>query len=228
MLPQFSEHLSQRANEQLEVLGVEVQTGARVQAISRGRVQLEHGEILAQNIIWAAGVAASPITRKLGVPLDRAGRIQVQPDLSLPGHPEVFALGDLALVLDEHGQPVPGIAPAAMQMAGYAARVIETELNSSRRPTHPFVYWDKGTMATIGRSAGVARIKGVEISGLFAWLGWLGIHLIFLIGFRNKVSVMLNWIHSYFTYRRGSRIITGLAEPRPSRACRDSASPHAQ
>jgi NADH:ubiquinone reductase (H+-translocating) len=188
-------------------------------------------------VIWAAGVSAVPLTQKLGVELDRQGRVKVNPDLSLPGHPEVFAIGDMALVLREDGQPTPGVSPAAMQMARHVARIIKRELDETllgranvlvspnctenardqgsrgRSPSRaglrpPFKYWDKGTMATIGRSAAVAWIGRLHFSGWFAWLTWLYVHLIFLIGFRNKLAVLLEWTYSYFTYKRGARIVT--------------------
>jgi NADH dehydrogenase len=212
--------LAASATEQLRDLGVQVRTSTRVQNITRGRVQLENGEMIeAENIIWAAGVSATPLTRKLGVDLDKAGRVKVKPDLSLPGHPEVFAIGDMALLFRENGEPVPGVSPAAMQEARHVARIIEEELNAAApdytaRP--PFHYWDKGTMATIGRSAAVAYIGPLKLTGFAAWIIWLFVHLIFLIGFRNKLAVLLQWIYSYFTYKRGARIITGLPQtPRP-------------
>lgn len=212
ILSHLPEHLSENALEQLEKLGVEVRLNTRVQNIASKCVELVGGEMIhAENTIWAAGVAASPLTKKLGVELDRAGRVKVNPDLSLPDHPEVFAIGDLALVMDEDGKPVPGVSPAAMQMAGHVSNIIREELSFPGRMERPaFKYWDKGTMATIGRSAAVAKIKSFEFTGYFAWLAWLFIHLIFLVGFRNKVSVLLSWAYSYVTYKRGSRIITGL------------------
>ena len=210
ILAGFSEDLSAKGRQQLERLGVEVRTDTRVQSISRHCVQLEHGEIRAENIIWAAGVAATPLNATLGAPQDRGGRVKVRPDLTLPGRPEVFAIGDMALVLDAAGKPVPGVSPAAMQMARYAARVIEADLQKSGAPREPFRYWDKGAMATIGRSAGVAQIGKIHLAGFPAWLMWLVVHLIFLLGFRNKISVLLQWAYSYFTYRRGARIITGI------------------
>jgi NADH dehydrogenase len=186
--------------------------------IQRGEVKVQstRGEekFVAENILWAAGVAGSPLTRKLGVELDRAGRVKVASDLSLPGHPEVFAIGDLALVLDAQGKPVPGVSPAAMQMARHVADIIEDSLAGkplSGRP--PFRYWDKGTMATIGRSAAVAKVGPLELTGLLAWLAWLFIHLLFLVGFRNKAGVLLHWIYSYFTYKRGARIVFGTGNP---------------
>jgi NADH:ubiquinone reductase (H+-translocating) len=214
VLAQFSPGLSASAERQLKALGVEVQTDTKVKSISEGRVDLENGETIhAGNIIWAAGVSASPLTRKLGVELDRADRVKVNPDLSVPGHPEVFAIGDMALVLGADGKPVPGVSPAAMQMAKHAARLIEKELRlGCNRTRPPFQYWDKGSMATIGRSAAVAQMGRLEFSGYPAWLAWLGVHLIFLIGFRNKAAVLLQWAYSYFTYKRGARIITGLSD----------------
>jgi NADH dehydrogenase len=213
VLAQFSPELSASAERQLKVLGVEVRTATKVKSINQGRVDLENGEtIFAENIIWAAGVSASPLTQTLGVELDRTGRVKVNPDLSVPGYPEVFAIGDMALVLGEGGKPVPGVSPAAMQMAKHVARLIETELVLGRKsPRPPFQYRDKGSMATIGRSAAVAKMGRFEFSGFPAWLAWLGVHLIFLIGFRNKVAVLWQWAYSYFTYKRGARIITGLS-----------------
>lgn len=214
ILATFGDHLADSAREQLERLGVEVRVSTRVKAISSKCVVLDNGEIiLAENIIWAAGVAASPLTKKLGVDLDRGGRIQVNPDLSVPGHPEVFAIGDMVTVRNPDGAIVPGVAPAAMQMARYVNRIIHEELEFPGRKVHPpFAYWDKGSMATIGRSAAVAKIKNFEISGFFAWVAWLTIHLLFLVGLRNKIAVVFNWVYSYVTYKRGARIITGLKE----------------
>ena len=219
ILNHLSPELSVSAQNQLQALGVEVRTSTRVQAIRKGAVELTDGSVInAQNIFWAAGVSANPLSRKLGVELDRAGRVKVLPDLSLPGRPEVFVVGDMALVIDQHGVQVPGVSPAAMQMAKHCARLIEDELNDpligapdagrSRPPRPAFRYWDKGTMATIGRSAAVAKIGQVEFSGFPAWLAWLGVHLLFLIGFRNKAAVLLDWGYSYFAYKRGARIVT--------------------
>jgi NADH dehydrogenase len=214
LLGQFSERLAAKATARLNRLGVEVRTNIRVEAIGDGFLQLADGtRIESANIIWAAGVSAHPLTRTLGVELDRAGRVCVQPDLSVPGHPEAFAIGDLALVRDERGQPVPGVSPAAMQMAQHVAQIIECELrrpgvSSACRPV--FHYWNKGTMATIGRSAAVAQLGKLEFDGWLAWAAWLLVHLIFLVGFRNKAAVLLQWTYSYFTYKRGSRIVTGI------------------
>jgi NADH dehydrogenase len=214
VLAQYSPKLSASAEQQLKALGVEVRTATKVKSISQGRVDLENGEtIFAENIIWAAGVSASSLTPKLGVELDRVGRVKVNPDLSVPGYPEVFAIGDMALVLGADGKPVPGVSPAAMQMAKHVAKLIERELVPGKKPSRPpFQYRDKGSMATIGRSAAVAKMGRLEFSGFPAWLAWLGVHLIFLIGFRNKLAVLLQWAYAYFTYKRGARIITGLSD----------------
>ena len=214
ILPQFSACLSAKAQQQLERLGVEVRTNTKVESIGDGYLVSANGQrIDSANIIWAAGISAHPITRKLGVELDRSGRVRVNPDLSLPGHPEVFAIGDLAAVTDQNGNLVPGVSAGAMQMAQHVARILKVELNaggsgSTQRPA--FRYWNRGTMATIGRSAAIAHIGRFELSGWLAWLAWLLVHLVFLIGFKNKAAVLLQWTHSYFTYKLGSRIITGL------------------
>jgi NADH:ubiquinone reductase (H+-translocating) len=207
--------LSASAQRQLEGLGVQVRVNTSVKMIAAGRVELQNGEtIQTSNIFWAAGVSATPLTKKLGVELDRAGRVKVNPDLSVPGYPEVFAIGDLALVLGADGKPVPGVSPAAMQMGDHVAKIIESELEkpvgSKNRPA--FKYWDKGTMATIGRSAAVAQVGRFHFSGMLAWLAWLTIHLVFLVGFRNKIAVMFQWIYSYLTYKRGARIVVGNKE----------------
>jgi len=207
--------LIESATRQLHGLGVQIRTSTKVAAIRPKEVELEGGEVLlAENIIWAAGVSATSLTKKLGVELDRAGRVKVNPDLSIPGFPNVFAIGDLALVLDENGKPVPGVSPAAMQMAKHVATIIQDEidLGAGRAPRGAFSYWDKGTMATIGRSAAVAMVGKLKFSGWLAWLAWLFVHLIFLIGFRNRIAVLFNWTYSYFAYKRTARIITGLPQ----------------
>ena len=215
VLGQYSEELSAKARMQLEDLGVSVWVGARVADIREGEVDIQGGEtIRAGNIIWAAGVSASPLAGMLGVQPDRAGRVPVLPDLSIQGHPEVFALGDMVTVTNADGTPVPGICPAAIQMGHHAARVIAREIESLARaaapgPRQSFRYCDKGTMATIGRRRAVAQFRKLEISGMLAWMMWLFVHLVFLIGFRNKLSVFTNWTYSYLTYKRGARVIYG-------------------
>jgi NADH dehydrogenase len=206
--------LSASAQRQLKALGVRVRLNTQVKNIAEGQVELDDKEVIrAENVFWTAGVGANLLTKKLGVHLDRSGRVKVNSDLSLPGYPEVFAVGDMALVLGADGKPVPGVSPAAMQMARHAARMIEDDLASpgtARRP--PFKYHDKGTMATIGRSAAVAEIGKFHFSGFTAWLAWLVVHLIFLVGFRNKLAVMFQWFYSYITYKRGARIVVGGRE----------------
>lgn len=225
LLNEYPETLSQNARESLEKMGVEVRTDTRVLNITRGCVDIGTEKIQAESIIWAAGIAASPLTAKLGIPVDRGGRLKPEPDLSLTGHPEVFLVGDLVSMSDKDGQVVPGIAPAAMQAAKHVAQVLRDELDGQPDARQPFDYWDKGTMATIGRSAAVASYRGLELTGFPAWLAWLGIHLLFLNGFRNRAAVLLQWTYAYFAFKRGARIITGIGlgalvpgPPAPGRA----------
>jgi NADH:ubiquinone reductase (H+-translocating) len=210
VLPAYSEYLSGKAREQLEHLGVRVRTSSMVSRIESGAVWIGNEQIHAQVVLWAAGVAASPLGQKLGVPVDRAGRVLVQPDLSIPGHPEVFVIGDLATLHDEKGNPLPGLAPVAMQEGRWVAEIIERDLK--HQPRQNFHYHDKGSLATIGRAAAVAQIGKFELSGYFAWLAWLFIHIFFLIGFRNRLLVMMQWAWSYITFQRGARLITGSDE----------------
>lgn len=221
VLGTFPPDLSASAERQLRSLGVDVRKSLRVQAIREGEVELSNGEtIRAANIIWGAGVGASPLTRMLGVELDRAGRVKVEPDLSLPGRPEVFALGDMVTLRDAKGQVVPGVSPAAMQMGEHAAKLIAEEIRARSRSAAKgtgttqraaFVYWDKGSMATIGRSRAVAQLGRWHFSGYPAWVAWLFVHLVFLVGLRNRLFVFMQWVYSYLTYRRGARIITGVS-----------------
>jgi NADH dehydrogenase len=211
VLPAYSERLSAAARRQLEALGVEVRTGARVTAVDAGGVEVGGVRIAARTVLWGAGVAASPLGRSLGVPLDRSGRVEVRPDLSIPGHPEIFVAGDLARAL-QGGAAVPGIAPAAIQAGRRAARNALRVL--AGRPTRPFRYRDRGALATIGRAAAVGTVQGVELTGLPAWLAWLGVHIAYLIGFRNRVAVLLEWAWSYATFKRGARLITETSEQR--------------
>ena len=216
VLPGYPPSLSAKARRQLERLGVEVRTGARVTEIEEGAVWIGDERIEAGNVFWAAGVAASPLGARLGAEVDRAGRVKVAPDLSVPGHPEVFVAGDLAAV-EQGGRPVPGVAPAAMQMGRHVARAIRADLEGRPRPV--FRYFDKGSLATIGRAAAVAEIAGLKLSGLVAWLVWVFVHILYLIGFRNRLVVMVQWAWAYLMYQRGVRLITGdrtvqLREPR--------------
>ncbi len=208
VLPTFSERLSRSAEIQLRSLGVEVRTNSPVSHMENGTVVFAGDKAEAETVVWAAGVQASPLTRKLGVELDRAGRILVEPDLRVPGHPEVFAIGDLVQLEDPNGRRVPGVAPAAMQMGRHVAKVLREDLRTGRqKPGKPFVYFDKGSMATIGRSRAVAQVGRLEISGFPAWLAWLFIHLMFLVGFHNKLFVFLDWLYAYATFNRGARLI---------------------
>jgi NADH:ubiquinone reductase (H+-translocating) len=207
ILPSYSADLSRSAEEQLRGLKVEVRTSAMVTRIEPAAVWIGETRLDAAVILWAAGVAASPLGRKLGVPVDRAGRVLVGPDLSVPGHPEIFVIGDLAAFREESGKMLPGVAPVAIQEGTAAARNIERDL--AGEPRQDFHYFDKGSIATIGRSAAVAEFGKIHISGFLAWLSWLFVHIFFLIGFRNRVIVLIEWAWSYFTYERGARLITG-------------------
>lgn len=215
--------LSASAQKQLEDIGVEVRLNTMVKDIKPQTVVVSAKEtpdvlesIGAASIVWSAGVGANPVTRTLGVDIDRAGRIKVNPDLSIPGHPEAFAIGDIAFLLKEDGTPVPGVSPAAIQMGQYVAKVILTEQEDTQlRPDQrdPYSYWDKGTMATIGHSRAVAMlpipgIGAIKFSGFLAWVAWLGVHLLFLVGFTNKVTVVIRWVWAFFTRRQGARVIT--------------------
>jgi NADH dehydrogenase len=211
ILPSFPEDLSASALAQLRQLGVEVRTHSRVSSIEPGGVRLG-GELTPCSVVlWAAGVQANGLTKSLGVPLDRLGRVLVNDDLSVPGHPRAFVIGDAALVRGEDGKPLPGVSPVAMQEARAVARSIERTL--AGKEAGAFHYVDKGSMATIGRSRAIAMMRKVHLSGWIAWLAWLLVHIWYLIGFKNRLVVMINWAWSYVTYRRGARLITGYAVP---------------
>jgi NADH dehydrogenase len=202
--------LSEKTRRQLRKLGVEVHTGKPVTAIDADGVTMGDVRIDSRTVLWAAGVAASPLGRQLGVATDRAGRVPVAPDLSLPGHPEVFVIGDLASV-QQDGKPVPGVAPAAKQMGAHVAGVLRDRLCGAA--SKPFRYRDYGNLATIGRMAAVVHYGKLKLSGLLAWWFWLVAHLFFLIGFRNRIIVLVNWGWSYWTYQRHARIIVGRPPP---------------
>jgi NADH dehydrogenase len=224
ILPAFHEPLSQSAASQLEELGVIVRTGARVTAIDDAGVSItsegREERIEATTVVWGAGVSVSPLAATLGVPLDKQGRVLVGDDLSVPGHPEAFVVGDMAR-FDQDGEPLPGVSQSAMQGATFAVKCIRASIEGIARPRGRFHYFDKGIMATIGRSRAVAQPFGLDMSGFLAWLAWLCIHLWYLIGFRNRLIVMFEWFWSYATYKRGARLITSgggaLAESQPTR-----------
>jgi NADH dehydrogenase len=218
VLPSYSEDLSRSAEDQLRRLGVEVRTSTMVTRVEPGSIRIGETRLNASVILWAAGVAASPLGKKLGSPVDRAGRVLVQPDLSISGHPEVFVIGDLASLKDDSGKMIPGVAPAAIQQGRFAAELIRREIRwgspvaAKPLPRKAFRYWDKGSLATIGRAAAIAEFGRIHISGFLAWLAWLFVHILFLIGFRNRVLVFIQWAWSYVTYERGARLITGSTE----------------
>jgi NADH dehydrogenase len=206
ILPSYPLKLSDRARTELRRLGVEVRVQTMVTEIRPDSVAAAGWTIPTQTVVWAAGNIASPLTRSLGVPLDRASRVLVEPDCTIPGHPEVLVLGDAAAFRDDGGRTLPGICPVAIQMGQYTARIIAGDL--AGRPRRPFKYWDKGQLAVIGRGHAVADIWKLHFGGLLAWLVWIFVHIFFLIGFRNRLLVLLEWAWAYFTYQRGARLIT--------------------
>lgn len=209
VLTAYPESLSNSARSQLESLGVVVRTDAKVTDIDEDGVTIGGDERLAaKTTLWAAGVQASPLLAAFDAPLDRAGRLHVNDDLTIPGHSDVFVLGDAAH-LECDGKPVPGVAPAAIQMGSYAARAIRARLRGDSPA--PFRYRDKGSMATIGRAAAVAELGRLRLSGFPAWLAWLFVHLIFLVGFRSRLVVLINWAWAYIGYRPAARVLTELA-----------------
>ncbi len=210
ILPGFPEELSTRAEASLRALGVKVMKGSAVSGITEDEVQLGDQIVPTATTLWAAGVQSSSLGRSLGIPLDRAERVLVEPDLSVPGYKEAFVIGDLAAFLHQTGAPLPGIAPVAMQQGKHAAKNILKAV--AGRSSDPFHYRDKGNLATIGRKAAVADLGGLRISGFFAWVVWLLVHILYLIGFRSRLVVMLNWAWSYFTLKRPARLITGDLE----------------
>ena len=210
VLGTFASDLSDSAKEQLEELGVEVRLNSFVTDIAPGKVKVGEEWIGCDVVVWATGVAASPIGKQLGVEIDRAGRVLVQPDLTIPGHRNIFVIGDMAAINQENGEPVPGVSPAAMQMGTATAKNIIADIKGRDRAI--FKYVDKGTMATIGRSKAIAHLAGLKFRGLIAWLMWLGLHVFFLIGFRNRLAVMFSWFWAYLTRERSARLITGDAD----------------
>ena len=207
LLAAFPDRLARHALGDLKRLGVDVRFGKPVTAIAPEAVTVGEEIIPAHTIVWAAGVQASPLGRSLGVELDRAGRVLINPDLSIPGHPEIFVIGDMASLEDSRGRPLPGVAQVAMQQGEWVAANIQRTIEG--KPTRPFRYRDLGNMATIGRNSAVADIRGLRLTGFVAWLAWAVVHILNLIGFRNRVLVALQWLWGYLTFQRGARLITG-------------------
>jgi NADH dehydrogenase len=212
ILPTFPEELSSRAAESLRRLGVEIRESSPVTAIAPDSVEIAGAPLMAATILWCAGVAASPLTRSLAAPLDRAGRVLAEPDLTIPGHPEIFVIGDQAAFLHQSGKPLPGVAQVAIQAGRHAAENIRRAIHGE--PMLPFHYRDPGNLAVLGRAAAIADLGRVRLSGFPAWLFWCFVHILFLIGFRNRVLVMFEWAWSYLTWQRGARLITGPIETR--------------
>lgn len=207
VLPAFAPELSVSAKKQLEELKVDVRLNSAVTRLAEGEVDINNEVIRARTIVWAAGNKASSLAGKIGAEIDRQGRAIVATDLSIPAHPEIFAVGDMISATFSEGKPVPGVSPAAMQAGRHAALNILHKING--RPTLPWQYFDKGSMATIGRNAAVAQIGPFRFSGLLAWAAWVFVHLLFLMGFRNRTAVFLQWIWAYLTYGKGARLISG-------------------
>ncbi len=208
ILAAYPEDLSHSGKKQLEQIGVEVHEGVAVTNVTAEGVEIKGGQFIpARTVIWAAGNAASPLGKSLGVPVDKAGRVVVNEDLTIPGHPEVQVVGDLANFSHQTGKPLPGVSPTAMQMGRHAARsILETIAGGQPMKFH---YWDKGTLATIGRNRAVGDLNFMHVTGFIAWVIWAGVHIMYLVGFRNRFAVAGEWIFNYITFYRGSRLITG-------------------
>jgi len=206
LLPTFPEALSDYARRSLQTMGVEVELNRKVIGCDAKGVTLDEGRIQAATVVWAAGVVASPAAKWIDAAHDGAGRIRVNPDLSVPGHSHIFAVGDTALVLQSSGQPVPGIAPAAKQMGHYAGSVIAAQVEGRPAPA-PFAYRHLGELATIGRKSAVVKLGVFKLTGFLGWLFWSAVHIYFLIGLRNRFVVALNWLWNYLTFQRGARLI---------------------
>ena len=211
VLPGFSEDLSRSALAQLKRMGVEVHTGAIVKEVTDRGITVNEEFVASRTVVWAAGNAAAPIGKTLGANIDRAGRVIVNEDLSVPGHPDIFAIGDMTSFRHQTGQPLPGVSPVAMQMGRRASKNILLHIQGDK--PEPFRYFDKGSMATIGRNKAIADLKFARFGGFLAWLSWLFIHLIFLVGLRNRLLVLFQWTWSYLTFGRGARLIYGHIQP---------------
>lgn len=208
ILPAFPEALRNAARSSLQRLRVDVREGTAVTGIDEAGVTLGSERLVAGTVLWTAGVAASPLVRSLGAPLDRAGRVLVEPNLSIPGHPNIFVVGDAAAFVDEAGRPLPGVAQVAMQQARHAARTILARIGGT--PSSRFVYRDKGNMAIVGRGAAVADLGWIRFAGFPAWLAWLFLHIVMLVGFRNRIIVLIQWAIAYVTLQRSVRLITNV------------------
>jgi NADH:ubiquinone reductase (H+-translocating) len=222
LLPEYPRDLSDKAEAALKKMGVEVLKNSKVSLVNQDGVFIGDHQIKTETVLWAAGVRASPLGQSLASPLDRTGRVLVEPDLSIPGHPEVYVIGDLATLLDHTARPVPGVAPAAVQEGRHAAKNILKACEG--KPSEPFRYFDKGSLATIGRANAVARLARVKLSGFIAWITWLVVHIFFLIGFRNRLSVIVDWAWAYFADRREARLVIGSIDGylHPGRERRES------
>ncbi len=207
VLNTFEEKISERAEKYLSAMGVQIIKNTKVEDVNSSGVQTTNGFIITSNVIWAAGNQASPLIQKLNIPTDRAGRIFVNDDCSIPDYPEIFVIGDASQLKDDHGKILPGTAPVAMQQGRFVAKIINAELTG--KPRTKFKYIDKGNLATIGKAKAVGEIKGFKIYGLIAWLMWSSIHIFYLIGFKNRFRVMIEWIWYYITNKRGTRLIVG-------------------
>lgn len=215
VLGPFGDKLAESAKKQLESLGVEVMLNTAVTGLGYRYVELKGERLAAHTVVWAAGNVASPLGKQLGAETDRAGRVIVNQDLTVPGHPEIQALGDMVSIKDKKGKPVPAVASAALQMGSRAAKNVKLQLEG--KAPKPFWYFDRGSLATIGRHAGIGKVRALEFSGIMAWMGWAFVHLFFLIGFKNRVSVFLQWMWAYLTFGRGARVVTELPLPPSSK-----------
>ena len=211
ILGAYPADLAANGKRQLEDIGVEVHEGVQVTKVTAEGVEIKGGQFIpARTVIWAAGNQASPLGKTLGVPIDKAGRVVVNEDLTIPGHPEVQVIGDMANFSHQTGKPLPGVSPPAMQEGRHAARsILETLAGGKPMPFH---YWDKGSMATIGRNKAVADLNFIHFGGFLAWIMWAGVHVFYLVGFRNRFVVMAEWAWNYFSFYRGSRLITGTQD----------------
>jgi NADH:ubiquinone reductase (H+-translocating) len=232
ILSSFSEKLAERAARDLRELGVEILVKNAVTHIDERGIVLPSGLVPARTVLWAAGVQASGLGRMLGVPVDKQGRVIVQPDLTPAGHPELFVIGDTAHLDDSQGRPLPGLAPIAKQQGHHVGQMLAARVKARARgeqdpPTKPFAYFDKGSMATIGRGRAIAQIGRIELGGFIAWLMWLFIHILYLVGFKNRLFVLFQWAHSYLRFSRGARLIVGPGwrsfNPAPAPSQRPSA-----